>query len=296
MAHSHLIAVATYRRPVELDRLLKSLAASEGIDNAEIIVIDNDPAGSARQVVDGAGLPIHYAVEPRAGIAAARNRGLGEFDERFHGILFVDDDEWVSPDWYEIITRFSVETDADIVRGHVHTVLDPGAPRWARRGTLFQRPVVRTGTVSRYAATNNSLLVRDAWVRAGSPRFDEAFSASGGEDVAFFRALQDQGARIVACAEAVVFEDIPADRMSLRSVCRRFLRAGITDVAVARKHREPLILPALTGIPKSIVHTLLLGIDLLRGRGIRGASMRGILYQLGWILGLLGVRITSYRT
>src|SRR3954468_17403879 len=165
---TYLIAVATYRRPEALQRLLDSLALSIDRQRVEVIVIDNDAETSAKSVATEHLLNPWYELEAEPGIASARNRALDALGEQFAAILFVDDDEWVDRDWYQALIGYADRTGADVVQGPVVTVLPPGTPNWVRAGRFFQRAIPPSGSVLRSAATNNVLLTRDAWIRAGS--------------------------------------------------------------------------------------------------------------------------------
>ena len=63
-----------------------------------MLVVDNDPAASARSACTGFHPAVRYVHEPRPGIAAARSRALREAGE--HDVLvFIDDDERPSAGW-----------------------------------------------------------------------------------------------------------------------------------------------------------------------------------------------------
>ena len=79
------ICVATCERPVGLRRLLASLEQlrlPEGV-RTEVIVVDNDPAGSAAAVIDGGTTLVELRTfhEPERNIAHARNRCVREARE-----------------------------------------------------------------------------------------------------------------------------------------------------------------------------------------------------------------------
>ena len=98
------VTVATYRRPKGLDRLLSSIAEAEVPKGAEllVVVVDNDPEGSSRDIVDqyASLLETHYEIEPERGIPFVRNRGVrAALDLGATHILFVDDDERVDEQW-----------------------------------------------------------------------------------------------------------------------------------------------------------------------------------------------------
>jgi len=95
------VLIPTLRRPDSLARALASVQAQTGVDDrlAGIIVVDNDPEGTARSTVDGSAgpFPVRYVHAPRPGVATARNAGLAATGAPL--IAFLDDDEAASPDW-----------------------------------------------------------------------------------------------------------------------------------------------------------------------------------------------------
>ena len=75
------VVTLTYRRPLDLSQALPELVRHiETVAGAELLIVDNDTAPSARPIVEPwlADHPVRYVHEPRPGIAAARNRGLDE--------------------------------------------------------------------------------------------------------------------------------------------------------------------------------------------------------------------------
>ncbi len=71
-----LISIATYKRPDLLADLLRSLEPEVAGEDVRIAVVDNHAEGTGRAVCEASPLEIEYVIEPRPGIAAARNRGL----------------------------------------------------------------------------------------------------------------------------------------------------------------------------------------------------------------------------
>lgn len=217
-----VVGLATFRRPELLAGLLPRLleqieqAAAALPERTElgIVVVDNDPAGSAREVVEAAGDPrVRYALESVPGISSARNRVLDEAHDA-DVLVFLDDDETPHPGWLAHLLRTHREHDADAVSGPVHAVFEGGADPWVAAGEYYlgqRREGFPTGTVLRRAATNNLLLDMAAVRRAGL-RFDERFGMSGGEDSLFTGQLTAAGGRIVLCAEAVVDDLVPRER------------------------------------------------------------------------------------
>lgn len=291
----YLIAIATYKRPHELQRLLDSLERTVDLELADVAVVDNDPNGSAEETVRSHTMSCSYVVEHVSGIASARNRGLDAFTEKYHAIIFVDDDEWMDTEWFDTITKYADRTGADVVQGSVKTLLPDDAPGWILKGGFYQRPIPRTGTVRTTAATNNVLLMRKAWVNAGSPRFDSAFSETGGSDWDLFWTIHRAGAVIIYCAEAIAYEEVPSSRLSWKWLNRRYRRLGLVTLMSLRKHGEPLSPFVFRVAAASAVGVAQLLVDVLAGKGIRALPIERILRAVGVAQGFAGRGIYEYR-
>lgn len=294
MADCYLIAIASYHRPAGLRQLLDSIQEAVGSMDVEIVVVDNDSEESARSVATEHPLGPVYVVEPQAGIAAARNRALDHFSERHRGIIFVDDDEWVSPTWLTTLTGYAAATGADVVLGPVVSVYPDETPEWVRRGGFIQRRIRESGLQLASAATNNTLLLRDAWVRAGSPRFDPSFSATGGSDTDLFRGIRKSGATILFCADAVVYEEVPLERLSFRWLRRRAIRNGIVDTRVRLKHKDSLLKGLVGGVLRAGYGILFLGVGLATGRGLQARPFENLFNAYGRFAALSNYRIREY--
>ncbi|MEL6956013.1 MAG: glycosyltransferase family A protein, partial [Pseudomonadota bacterium] len=98
---SLVISIPTFQRNDALAELLSALQSqahpAPGIVDVRILVIDNNPDGRAKRVVDGfdniaATYPVGYVHETRPGVAHVRNRALAETaGDDF--LAFIDDDE-----------------------------------------------------------------------------------------------------------------------------------------------------------------------------------------------------------
>jgi len=290
----YLVAIATYSRPSDLEHLLDSLLTSVDLDSVDVVVVDNDASASAEQVVLRHPLKPRYEVEPVPGIASARNRALDLFDSRYAGIIFVDDDEWVDPSWYRQIVSYADSTGAQAVQGPVVSVLPEDAPAWVRRGNFFQRLTEETGSELKSAATNNVLLMRTAWVGAGLPRFDIAFSETGGSDFDFFWGIRKSGAKILYCSEAVVFESVPQSRMSWQWIRRRYMRNGIAIVRSHRKHGESIYGLLLVRMLALVFGATRLAMQYVSRRGPQAQSVESVFKSIGAFCALTGYRIKEY--
>lgn len=291
-----MIGVATYRRPALLAKLLDSLRTATGSEEVRVVVVDNDPRGSARQVVERSGLRATYVLEPRPGIAAARNRSLSMLSEGDEAIIFVDDDEHVSPGWLAELRQAQTRYDADIVTGPViSTVQGASGPRVRAKLTFMQRPTFATGPVDVVPATNNTLVATRVLREAAWPQFDEAFSVTGGEDTAFFVSLiAGTGATVVWAADALVHEDVPSDRLTWRWILRRGVRGGNVLARIHLRTVSRARVCAL-GVARVVVGSAGLATTAASGAGAKRAHLIRLLHGIGYLQAAAGRTGAEYR-
>jgi succinoglycan biosynthesis protein ExoM len=288
-----LIAVATYKRPDGLRALLRSLESATRVRTFDVLVVDNDATGSGRSVSESSPLSLTYVVEPKPGIAAARNRAVEEI-AAYDAVVFIDDDEFVVEGWLDYLLDYAASSPAGVVTGPVKSVFPGDAPRWVVKGGFIQRPTWPHGSVLTAGATNNTLLKVADWNIAGAPRFDDTFSATGGSDAKLFSVLLARGVQIEFCATAVVFEPVLPERMRFKWLARRGYRNGIVSARIwALKHGRAKtlakgVLLALGGLLKALG-------ELALGRGLQAGSFNGFLNGLGVVSALVGVRVHEYK-
>lgn len=237
------IIVPTLRRPDSLERALRSLFAQTCVGDriSEIVVVDNDPAGSAGHGVEAlralAPWPLVYVHAPRPGVATARNAGLAA--TRAPLIAFLDDDEAASPRWLAALLKAQEATGADAVFGPI-TGRAPEARPWLKPylERFFGRDgPERTGLIDTPYGCGNSLMVR-ATALPGATPFDAASDQTGGEDDALFAALHARGGRFGWAAEAMVEEFAPAHRATLKYALARAFAYGQGPSQTAAASRD----------------------------------------------------------
>lgn len=225
------VIVPTLRRPESLERALRSLFAQTGVADrvSEIVVVDNDPAGSAADGVIAlrgqSPWPLVYVHAPKPGVATARNAGLAATEAGL--IAFLDDDEAASPGWLAALLNAQEGTGADAVFGPI-TGRAPDADAWLKPylERFFGRegPEI-TGPIDTPYGCGNSLMVR-ATALPGSAPFDSVSDQAGGEDDALFAALRARGGRFGWAADAGVEEFAPAHRATLGYALARAFAYG----------------------------------------------------------------------
>ncbi len=297
-----VIAVLTYRRNDDLAALLPTLAVqAAGVEDAvDLLVVDNDPAGGAREVLESSDSRARYVHEPRPGIAAARNRALDEA-AGYDLLVFIDDDERPLGAWLAHHLAQYREGRPFAVVGPVISEFQGPLDPWIEAGRFFNRRRMPSGTTVTMAGTGNMLLDLEQLAGLGL-RFDERFSLTGGSDSLFTRQATSRGARIVWCDEAQITDVVPAARLTRQWVIRRAYRYGNSWTRIALeiepshggRARLRCVL-AFQGLARVVAGSLrwLLGIVTRsirhEARGAKTAS-RGA----GLLAGLVGYRYVEY--
>lgn len=300
------LCVITFRRPEGLARLLDALGRLEvpAAVRLSVVVVDNDPSGSARAVVDAAvtalAHPLRYVVEPARGIPLARNRALQvALDLQPVFIAWIDDDEHPEPDWLRNLWETQNATDADVVMGPGVPSFEPGTPAWIQEPGLFDHVHFQTGRDFPYFyARTSGILVRASVVPA--ERFDERLALTGGEDRLFFTRIHRAGGRFVWDDRAVVHDHIPRSRATSGWLIRRWYRTGVTRsltmVYLDRPgalRRARRVLGGLAMAGGGLVRTL---VGVRRGRTEVLRRWRIVMLGLGAAAGALGIRYEEYRS
>lgn len=241
------VVIPTLGRPQSLDRAIRSVLAQSSVEGFELVVVDNDPAASARSVLDafgpGASVAVRYVAAPQPGVSNARNAGVAT--ARGELIAFLDDDQSAPPGWLERLLGTQRELDADVVFGPVRAALPAGV---RRHRAFLERFFGRTGPaadglIPGYHGCGNCLISRAALPHPTAP-FCASRNRSGGEDDLLFQAMQARVARFAWAADAWVTEHVPDSRARLAYVLRRAFTYGqgpASKCAAAGPARWPMI-------------------------------------------------------
>lgn len=291
------VCIATYRRPGGLNQLLASLERLHRLTpRFEVIIVDNDAAGSAKLIVDPAQRPalaMRYFVVPAKGISRARSRSVHEANAPL--VAFIDDDEEADALWLLELWRELTSRNVTGVIGRVIPRYQGGA---AWRAEFLSYPCFPTGRILEWyhTRTSNALVRRDALMQFKGP-FDEAFDLTGGEDCELFARVIDAGGTFVASETAVVYEDVPPERVTLKRVVSNYFADGQTFGRVHYRSTSlmriaPQVLRALMEAGLfMLAGTVHMSFDRARGfrRFLAGVS------KLGLVGSRFGVVTRKYR-
>lgn len=298
------IAVLTYLRPQDIGVALPALIdqAERYGPQAQIQVIDNDPAGSAETIVRSFDDPrVHYVIEPTPGIAAARNRAIEEISTDL--MVFIDDDERPTENWLRaLVDCFSAHPGTLGVLGLVESEFAHTPDEWIVAGRFFERLDPPTGSEIFVVATNNLLLDRRL-LDVHDLRFDPDFGLTGGSDTLFSHQARQRGLSFRFCSEALVYDAVPVERMTREWSLKRSYRSGnswsrTTLAVTAPGIRRVATRIKLTGVGLS---RLLVGaIRLATGTVTRSLSwraqgMRNLYRGSGMVGGAWGHTYAEYK-
>jgi len=282
------IGFCTYKRKAGLMRLLDYIVtAAKALPAPPVIIIaDNDGNDPSIEVAvnefsRNTGLTVRYRIERQPGISAARNAVFAEADALgVRYLAMIDDDEWPSPEWLTELIDTSEKEKAVVVGGPVRPVFPDSAAhlrKWARYWSVDKQSLNGKPFVF---CTCNFLLDMEALRQEPRPFFDEAFGLSGGGDTVFFRKLFFRGHAMAWADRALVHEEVPQSRASLKWMRQRRFRVGnhavrweTIDGGKVRSFMKSLgltgrlaVYPLFNREPDSRLLGWLLELDKVRGR------------------------------
>jgi glycosyltransferase involved in cell wall biosynthesis len=295
------VIIPTMKRANGLKAALSSLRAQIRLapTDVEIIVVDNDPQGSAVAEVAAARtkavFPITYIHMPEPGVSNARNAGLavacGEW------VAFLDDDEVATPRWLATLLADAEALKADVVFGAIQARLPNAATPHAH---YFERFFGRHGPdtlqkIEKPYGCGNSLIRR---ARMPMPAFSATRNELGGEDDELFAALKRRGAVLGWSPLAIVFETPNPDRVTLRYTLLRAFQYGQAPVIQAARRFSPDLLLIgvwmMHGVSQGIAHSMAALASWIFRRGDFAMHLDRVARGFGKVLWFPPFRLSFY--
>ncbi|GAB5458923.1 MAG: glycosyltransferase family 2 protein [Henriciella sp.] len=283
------IGICTYRRSHIADTLRSIAEGNIPTDiDLTVIVADNDIKPTAQDLVTSLTLPfaVKYVHAPAGNISIARNACLSHATAET--LIFIDDDELVSPYWLNEILAEQARSGADVVLGPVEAIYPDDAPNWMKRGKFHNSSAtfVKGEILTGYSCNALINLVSPA---ATDLRFKLELGRTGGEDTMFFTELHQRGGKISYAPEALITEAVAPDRASFAWLFKRKIRFGQTHGLVLIARRGNGLAQRLKGIAASIAKIAYCGLravlsvfNTARSRYwlLRGALHIGVISKL----------------
>ncbi len=248
------VVIATLNRATYLNLCLHALTKQTASSNEyEIIVVDNGSNDNTCEVVSAyceSHINIRYILEPRQGLAIARNTGVKH--SKADIIAFTDDDAIPDPSWVKKITERFANLDASVavMGGEVRPIWEAPRPTWLTDALmrplsagLFWGPTARILRGDEWLVEVNIAYRKSRIIEFGGfPENlgrigDSLLSGEGCINILLARA----GLNAFYDPDIIVGHHIPAGRLNMNWFRRRFFWQGVSNCRVSEYIEETSI-------------------------------------------------------
>lgn len=297
------VCAATFKRPDLLQNLLESLNKLTFVrspkPDIEVIIVDNDSAGSAQSIVEAMKASfqwkLKYFIETNQGVTYARNRCISEAASDRDFIAILDDDEIAVSQWLEELLITQQAFEADIVVGPVLATFQDNqdVPSWMESGDFHSYPRYKTGQRLETGYTGNVMLSTKITKRLkeGETLFDNRFAQNGAEDAYLFACLYKEGFKMVWADDAVLYEPVAEQRLSLQWILKRGFWSWSVHSFIESELYPSLKIQAIRAMKGCALISLgIVGVgpSILLGKAKVARSLLRIYRGMGTLSGLLG--------
>ena len=279
------LIIPTYNRSHLLRKTLQSVVRAKLPESliVTIIVADNNSTDETRNLVetfkiDKKNIDLRYILAREQGSSQARNAGIAA--GRGDLIGFVDDDEEIRDDWFEVVvSAFSDET-LDYVGGSYEPELSVTIPDWFP--TEYNGVIGIVGgifCITPYSQTfpgvlmgGNAVFRRGVFASVGNYNADlgrkQQKQLMACEDREMYLRLLSAGMHGLYLPNLVIFHHIPAERMTVSYLRRWVFWHGVSMGVLDRQ--RPMMVPYLLGLPRYQLREFAMScFNLLRKRTVR---------------------------
>lgn len=240
-ARSCVIAVCTYVRPLMLRLLIEKLTAQDFRQfdvEVHILIVDNDIGQSAKAVFDECnatddGVKMHYLPAQPQGLVVARNAAL-EFAKILDAaVVFIDDDESPTDDWFAALWEMHMMFPRDVIAGPVVPRFEVQPPFWCKDGIYWERPTYEDASLLKNPTGDGNILYPCDLVKKW--RYSLRYNTSGGQDTHLLKRWIASGLSLRWSARAVVTEIVPAGRQTFKYALDRAYFSSLAYVWIDRE-------------------------------------------------------------
>ena len=309
------VVVPTYKRSELLRRTITSLLRASIPANLDvsIFVVDNNSEDDTEAVVGEfqalTSRRLVYIREKNQGISHARNAGIRYGSGDLIG--FIDDDEEIDENWFDVIAREFADSTIQFIGGPYLPNWAAPAPRWlppgyhAVIGVVVPKP--RSGFGDGFPGIlmgANAVVRRSAFESVGLYSIKHGRSGKvllTDEDAEFYDRLCSANIQGIYVPDLIIHHYIPASRLT-RSYHRRWCYwRGVSQGYAARGSKEPV--PYFWGIPRHRIGRAVRGLISLpkhllssEGAGLAFKAELASWDLLGFIYGKYFARMDRYYT
>jgi glucosyl-dolichyl phosphate glucuronosyltransferase len=296
------IILCTRNRAELLSRALENLRAIDyRAEDVELVLVDNGSTDATREVVERSllrfGYSVRYFYEPKPGLSAARNRGIGEARGRF--LLFTDDDQLVDPAILREFARVKTSYQARVVQGAIDLEFSEPPPAWLRgplAGYFGKTPAASEGPMQGDLFGGNMLLWRGLFENTRGFREDLGKGALGYcEDTELSGRLRAMGQVVYFAPAAVQRHVIGPERMTASFIRKTSFEKGLSH-GMLLEAGAPLLGPGYRAVVEVFKNSLRAAMATLRSdEHARLVAESHARYDVGRLYGFarrMGRRIT----
>ncbi len=309
------VVVPTYKRSQLLRRAIVSLlqAPIPGTLDVTIFVVDNNSEDDTEQVIrelqSQTSRQLVYLKETNQGLSHARNAGIRSGTGDIIG--FIDDDEEIHEDWYNVVGREFADPATQFIGGPYLPNWAAPPPPWLPPGYHSVIGVVVPKPRSPFGGSfpgnlmgGNAVIRRSVFDRVGLYSTKLGRSGKGllsDEDEEFYRRLCSADLHGMYVPDLVIHHYIPVERLTRKYHRRWCYWRGVSQGYADRGLKESL--PYVLGIPRFRIGRAVRGLISIpkyllsrEGAGQAFAAELASWDLLGFIYGKHFVRMERYYT
>ena len=307
------VVVPTYNRSNLLRLTIASLLKAPipaGLE-VTVLIVDNNSKDDTEQVVrqiqSETTRSLVYVKETSQGLSHARNAGIRAGSGDLIG--FIDDDEEIDENWYNVVAREFNDSAIQFIGGPYLPNWTAPAPAWLPPGYYAAIGIVDPKPRSAFGGTfqgnlmgGNAVVRRSAFDQVGlySPKLGRSGKGLlSEEDAEFYRRLRGANLHGMHVPDLIIYHHIPASRLT-----RKYYRSwcywrGVSQGLLDRELKEPVAYAF--GVPRYRIGRALQGLVSLprhllfrNGAGLTFADELASWDLAGFIYGRHFIRIDKY--
>ena len=268
----------------------------------ELLIIENRRESTGDPQLIGIDIPVHYVLERKLGLSAARNRVLTEaVTLNADWLALLDDDVVPMENWLsEYVQALQSRPEAKLFYGQYWYRFLNGSSLAIEKGADTFEAVIEEPV--RFGGGN--LLLHKSLYCVHGVRFDPRFDGCGAEDVDLRHQVAACGVESVPVPRAVIQETITSRRATLASGFHRKLNAGVSGIILLKKYSSPLAFTVGVSVQMPRRFVKLLGDWCRAGKAytiqskdrseLRDVALASLAMFIGLILALCGYRGAYY--
>lgn len=240
-----MIGIPTFKRPERLRKLLGALCQIVPSD-VEIVVVDNDACLRQGEQVCSGFARVTHRVEPARGVSHARNRLIEYALLSRQDLIFLDDDQIPSEDWWETLCSVHSQHPDAVIAGHVEFTVPSDAVSEVKHYFAHTRKHA-DGASLKTTGAGNVLIPFTVLQQNRDVRFALEMNDLGGEDTLFFSRLRLRGIDIIWSTKAFVIEPLPVHRATESYIRKRSVNSGLIRATIQTLNGAPKVLVVMAG-------------------------------------------------